>query len=88
MARKVECECRVTLLGQDDDEIFAKVTEHAGSVHGMEVTREQAPAMAKPVRSDASSLTRKAGPPIGRAGTPLQRDGSRRRRRGSHEPAR
>lgn len=49
MAKKVDWGCGVTLLGQDDDEIFAKVTEHAGSVHGMEVTREQALAMAKPV---------------------------------------
>ncbi len=48
MAKKVECECGVTLLGENDDEIFAKVTEHAGSVHGMSVTREQALAMAKP----------------------------------------
>ena len=48
MAKKVDCECGVSLLGEDDDEIFAKVQEHAGSVHGMEVTREQALAMAKP----------------------------------------
>jgi hypothetical protein len=49
MAKKVECECGVTLLGQDDDEIFAGVTEHPGSINGMEVTSEQALAMAKPV---------------------------------------
>lgn len=48
MAKKVECECGVTLVGEDDDEIFAKVKDHAGSVHAMEVTREQALAMAKP----------------------------------------
>jgi predicted small metal-binding protein len=48
MAKKVDCECGVSLIGENDDEIFTKVQDHAGSVHGMEVTREQALAMAKP----------------------------------------
>ena len=48
MAKKVDCECGMTLLGENDDEIYDKVRDHAGSVHGMEVTREQALAMAKP----------------------------------------
>jgi predicted small metal-binding protein len=48
MAKKVDCECGVSLVGENDDEIFDKVKDHAGAVHGMDVTREQALAMAKP----------------------------------------
>ncbi len=48
MAKKVDCECGVSLVGESDDEIFDKVKDHAGAVHGMDVTREQALAMAKP----------------------------------------
>ena len=48
MAKKVDCECGVSLIGENDDEIFDKVKEHAGSVHGMEVTRDQALSMANP----------------------------------------
>ena len=55
MAKKVDCECGVSLVGENDDEIFTKVQDHAGSVHGMEVTREQALAMAKPRCARSSS---------------------------------
>lgn len=48
MAKKVDCECGMSLVGETDDDIVAQVQEHAGSVHGMEVTRDQALAMAKP----------------------------------------
>ena len=48
MAKKVDCECGVSLVGDTDHEIFDKVKEHAGTVHGMDVTREQALSMAKP----------------------------------------
>ncbi len=49
MAKQVDCECGVTLVGADDDEIFAKVVDHAGNVHDMNVTRDQALAMARPI---------------------------------------
>lgn len=49
MNKKVDCECGVTITGSDDDELVARVQEHAEEVHdGMEVTREQALAMARP----------------------------------------
>ncbi len=49
MAKQVDCECGVSLVGADDDEIFSRVVDHAGSVHDMKVTREQALAMARPI---------------------------------------
>ncbi len=50
MAKKVDCECGVTITGNDDDELVARVQEHAKDVHdGMEVSRDQALAMARPV---------------------------------------
>jgi len=48
MDKKVDCECGVTLTGATDDELYSKVKEHAGEVHDMDITREQALAMAKP----------------------------------------
>ena len=49
MEKKVDCECGVTITGSDDDELVARVQEHARDVHdGMEVTRDQALAMARP----------------------------------------
>ncbi len=50
MAKKVDCECGVTITGNNDDELVARVQEHAKDVHdGMEVSRDQALAMARPV---------------------------------------
>ena len=50
MEKKVDCECGVTITGSDDDELVERVQEHARDVHdGMEVTRDQALAMARPV---------------------------------------
>lgn len=49
MAKVVQCQCGVTLRGKDDDAIVAAVQEHVREVHPeMEVTREQALAMAQP----------------------------------------
>lgn len=49
MVKKVDCECGVTITGNGDDELVARVQEHAKDVHdGMEVTRDQALAMARP----------------------------------------
>ncbi len=50
MAKKVDCECGVTITGNNADELVARVQEHAKDVHdGMEVSRDQALAMARPV---------------------------------------
>jgi predicted small metal-binding protein len=48
MAKKVVCECGVVIRGSDDDELVANVQRHGREAHGMEVTREQALAMAEP----------------------------------------
>jgi hypothetical protein len=49
MAKVVHCQCGVTLRAPDDDGIVAAVQQHAQEVHpGLEVTREQALAMAQP----------------------------------------
>lgn len=49
MNKRVDCECGVTITGSNDDELVARVQEHAAEVHdGMEVTRDQALAMARP----------------------------------------
>ncbi len=34
--------------GEDEDELVSKAQQHAKELHGMELTREQALAMAKP----------------------------------------
>jgi hypothetical protein len=49
----VECECGWTCRGGADD-IVAACTEHARDEHGMELTREQVFAVARPVE-DAST---------------------------------
>lgn len=48
MAKKVDCECGVTLTADTDDELYDSVRAHASEVHQMDITREQALAMAKP----------------------------------------
>ena len=48
MSKVFTCECGVVLRGVDDDELVANTQRHAREVHGMEVTREQVLAMARP----------------------------------------
>lgn len=49
MSTTVDCPCGATVTGKDDDELVANVQAHAREVHdGMEVSREQALAMARP----------------------------------------
>lgn len=43
----VSCDCGWQFEGEDD-ELVAAVQEHGRTVHGMDVTREQALAMADP----------------------------------------
>jgi predicted small metal-binding protein len=49
MGYVVHCPCGAILRGKDEDEIVANVKKHAAEVHNeMQVSREQALAMAKP----------------------------------------
>lgn len=46
--KSIQCPCGFTLHGQTDDEVVRAAQEHAREVHAMELTREQALAMARP----------------------------------------
>jgi predicted small metal-binding protein len=48
MKKVIECPCGSVLEGDTDDEVVKKAQEHAKSTHGMELTEEQALAMARP----------------------------------------
>ena len=48
MALKVQCECGFTYRSDDEDDFVATVQKHGKEVHNMEVTRDQALAMAQP----------------------------------------
>ena len=44
----IECPCGTVLRGADEDNVVAEAQAHAKSVHDMELTEEQARAMAHP----------------------------------------
>ena len=44
----IECPCGVVLRGTDDDDTVTRAQRHASENHEMELTREQAIAMARP----------------------------------------
>ncbi len=44
----IECPCGSVLRGDDEDQVVAAAQLHARSVHDMELTDEQARAMARP----------------------------------------
>ncbi|NNF56335.1 MAG: DUF1059 domain-containing protein [Acidimicrobiales bacterium] len=44
----IECPCGTVLRGQGIDEVVAEARKHAKSVHDMDLTNEQAKAMARP----------------------------------------
>ena len=48
MDKVINCPCGFVVRGANDDELVPKAQEHAKQVHQMELTREQALAMAKP----------------------------------------
>jgi predicted small metal-binding protein len=48
MQKVINCPCGYVVKGNSDDELVAKAQEHARQVHQMELSREQALAMAKP----------------------------------------
>ena len=46
MEKVIQCPCGTAL--RDEDELVSKAQQHAKELHSMELTREQALAMAKP----------------------------------------
>ena len=48
MEKVIQCPCGTLLRAEDEDELVSKAQQPAKELHGMELTREQALAMAKP----------------------------------------
>jgi predicted small metal-binding protein len=48
MEKVINCPCGYIVKGASDDELVAKAQQHAKQVHQMDLSREQALAMAKP----------------------------------------
>lgn len=48
MTKTIQCPCGVVIQGRDDEDVVKQAQEHARQVHQMDLTREQALAMARP----------------------------------------
>ncbi len=48
MEKVINCPCGYLVTGSSDDDLVTKAQEHARQVHQMELSREQALAMARP----------------------------------------
>jgi predicted small metal-binding protein len=48
LALIINCECGVVVRGESDDELVVNAQKHAREGHNMEITREQALAIAIP----------------------------------------
>lgn len=48
MKKVIQCPCGSVIEGQGDDDVVKKAQEHAKTTHGMDLSREQALAMARP----------------------------------------
>jgi predicted small metal-binding protein len=48
MEKVINCPCGYIVKGASDDELVTKAQQHAKQVHQMDLSREQALAMAKP----------------------------------------
>jgi predicted small metal-binding protein len=48
MDKVINCPCGFVLKGASDEEVVAKAQEHAKQAHQMDLSREQALAMARP----------------------------------------
>ena len=48
MKKVIHCPCGSVIEGQSDDEVVKKAQEHAKATHSMDLSREQALAMARP----------------------------------------
>jgi predicted small metal-binding protein len=44
----INCPCGVVVTGETDEEVVANAQKHAKEIHQMDLTREQALAMARP----------------------------------------
>lgn len=48
MNKVINCPCGYVVRAENDDQLVAKAQEHAKQVHQMDLSREQALAMARP----------------------------------------
>jgi predicted small metal-binding protein len=48
MKKVIQCPCGSVIEGQTDEEVVKKAQEHAKATHGMDLSKEQALAMARP----------------------------------------
>jgi predicted small metal-binding protein len=48
MAKVINCECGFVVRGESDDELVTNAQKHAKEAHSMDLTREQALAIAEP----------------------------------------
>jgi predicted small metal-binding protein len=48
MQKVINCSCGYIVKAENDDKLVEKAQEHAKQVHQMDLTREQALAMARP----------------------------------------
>ena len=48
MGKVIQCPCGYVVRAEDEDTLVAEAEQHAREVHGMELTRGQALAMARP----------------------------------------
>jgi predicted small metal-binding protein len=48
MTKAIECPCGYVIRADDDEKLVSQAQDHAKSMHGMSLTREQALAMARP----------------------------------------
>lgn len=48
MKKIIQCPCGSVIEGDNDEDVVKKAQEHAKSTHAMDLTKEQALAMARP----------------------------------------
>ena len=48
MKKVIQCPCGVVIEGRDDEDVVKQAQEHAQQVHQMQLSRDQALAMARP----------------------------------------
>ena len=48
MAKEIQCQCGYVIRAEDDETLVAEAQSHAKQAHDMELTNEQALAMARP----------------------------------------
>ena len=51
MAKVIQCPCGYSIREEDEEMLVRSAQTHAKSTHGLELSREQALAMAKPERA-------------------------------------